>query len=108
VGDPHPSNPTPQAWFNTAAFAAPASFTFGSAGRNILRTGTAEDFDLSFFREDRITERIKSQFRMEAFNAFNHPTFGIPQTTFTSPTFGVVSTTIGNARQVQLGLKVIF
>ena len=108
VGNPNLSNPTPQQWFNTAAFASPAQYTFGTAGRNILRTQASQDFDLSLFREDKVTERIKLQFRVEAFNALNHPVFGIPQTTFTSPTFGVVSTTIGNARQIQLGLKMIF
>ena len=38
VGDPNlPTDErTVSRWFNTAAFAAPPSFTFGSAGRNIV------------------------------------------------------------------------
>src|SRR5439155_14061601 len=36
VGNPHVSNPGPDAWFNTSAFALPPYGTFGTAGRNIL------------------------------------------------------------------------
>ena len=36
TGNPHLTNPTPEAWFNTAAYAVPRQFTFGSSGRNQL------------------------------------------------------------------------
>jgi hypothetical protein len=108
VGNPRLDNPRPEAWFNKAAFAQPRQFTFGSAGRNILRSDSLQNFDLSLFREDRLTERVKLQLRAELFNAFNHPTFGIPQNVFTSPQFGQASGTASTARQVQLGLKLIF
>jgi len=48
------------------------------------------------------------QFRAEAFNILNHPTFGTPQGLITSPTFGAVSSTVSTARQIQLGLKLVF
>ncbi|WP_321477961.1 TonB-dependent receptor [uncultured Paludibaculum sp.] len=108
VGDPHLANPTPEAWFSKSAYASPATYTFGTSGRNQLRTDGFENLDLSLFREDRITERVHAQLRVEMFNLLNHPTFGIPQTTFTSPQFGRVSSTISTARQIQLGLKVMF
>ena len=38
VGNPNLSNPTPQKWFNTAAFSLQPFGTFGNAGRNLLRT----------------------------------------------------------------------
>ena len=31
------------------------------------------------------------QFRAEMFNAFNHPNFGLPGTTFGAPTFGIIN-----------------
>ena len=62
-----------------APFASPAQFTYGTAGRNILRTDSQQNFDFGVFREDQISERVKTQFRAEFFNVFNHPTFGIPQ-----------------------------
>jgi hypothetical protein len=108
VGDPTLANPRPEMWFNTAAFASPAQYTFGSSGRNILTSDGLVNFDLSLFREDRIREAMRLQFRAELFNAFNHPTFGTPVALFTSPQFGRVTSTVSTARQIQLGLKLIF
>jgi hypothetical protein len=108
IGDPHLDNPTPAMWFDRFAFRTPAQFTFGSAGRNLLRSDSVRDLAISLFREDRITERIKLQFRAESFNIVNHPNFAIPQATITSPVFAAVSNTITNSRQIQLGLKLLF
>jgi hypothetical protein len=84
------------------------STRFGDGGRNILRPQSLKDLDLSLFREDTLTERIKVQFRAEFFNILNHPSFDVPQATITSPVFAAVSGTANSARQVQLGLKVLF
>jgi hypothetical protein len=108
VGDPKLDNPSPEAWFNKSAFASPRQFNFGSAGRNILRSDALQNVDLSLFRQDRITERFTLQFRVESFNLMNHPTFGIPQTVFTNVQFGRVAGTESTARQIQLGLKLLF
>jgi len=108
IGNPHLDNPAPARWFNTNAFRAPAQYTFGSAGRNVLRSDSFQDFALSLFREDRLTERIRLQFRAESFNLINHPSFGVPQTTITSSLFAAVGGTASNARQIQLGLKLLF
>jgi hypothetical protein len=90
------------------AYASPAAFHFGTSGRNQLRTQSLRNVDFSLFREDALGEHVKSQFRVESFNILNTPTFGIPQTTFTNPNFGRVSSTVSTARQIQLGLKLIF
>lgn len=108
VGDWHVANPRPEAWFNKSAFAAPRAFTYGTAGRNILRSDSLRNFDISLFREDKLTERFKLQFRAESFNTVNHPTFGQPQALVTSPLFGQVTGTASTARQIQLGLKLLF
>jgi len=108
VGDAHLSNPTPSLWFNKSAYAVPKSFTFGSSGRNQLRSDGYQNLDFSLFREDALTERVRMQFRVEAFNILNHPSFGIPQSLITSPSFGQVSSTVSTARQIQLGLKINF
>jgi hypothetical protein len=108
VGDWRVANPRPEAWFNKAAFAAPPAFTYGTAGRNILRSDALQNFDLSLFREDKITERMKLQFRVESFNLANHPTFGVPGSAVPTPLFGQVTSTASTARQVQLGLKLLF
>ena len=108
VGDAHLANPSATQWFNKAAFVAPPQYTFGTAGRNILRAQSLKGLDLSLFREDAVTERIKLQFRAEFFNILNHPTFDVPQAMITSPVFAAVSGTATSARQMQLGLKVLF
>jgi outer membrane receptor protein involved in Fe transport len=108
IGNPHLDNPTPAAWFNTMAYAVPRQYTFGSSGRNQLRSDGYQVVDLSLYREDSLTERLRMQFRAECFNIFNHPAFGLPQTLITDPNFGKVSDTTSKARQIQLALKFIF
>ena len=110
VGDPEISNPTVQRWFNTAAFAAPARFTYGNAGRHILRADGISTFDLSVFRDFTLPfrEGMKMQFRAEAFNAFNHADFNIPVSNLSNSNFGQVQGTSTTERQFQLGLKFIF
>jgi hypothetical protein len=110
VGNPALSNPTPDLWFNRAAFAAPAQYTFGNLGRNALRSDGVVNFDLSVFRRFPLHESVNLEFRAEAFNAFNHPDFGIPTRNLSSPNFGrVLNLAAGTApRQLQLGLKLLF
>jgi len=69
VGDPELLEPTAGRWFNTSAFAVPPRFTFGSAGRNLLRADGAANFDLSLFRRIALGETKNIEFRIEAFNA---------------------------------------
>lgn len=71
IGDPHLSHPTRAEWFNTNAFAAPAAYTFGTEGRNDLRGDPFQNVDLSLFKNFRMGNFGKLQFRAEAFNAFN-------------------------------------
>jgi len=63
--------------FNPAAFAAPTGLTFGNAGRNFLNNPHRLNFDLSMFKNFKVTERGTVEFRMEAFNVFNHTQFRI-------------------------------
>ncbi len=108
VGEPALAHPSPQKWFNTGAFASPAVYTFGTSGRNQLRTQAYRDLDLSLFRQDQITERIRTELRVETFNLTNTPTFGVPNSSFNSPAFGVINGTVSTARQIQVGFKILF
>ena len=83
--------PSPGYWFNTAAFAAPASYTFGNFGRDVLRADYTRNFDLSIFRQFRLTESKRLEFRTEAFNTFNTPVFSAPTATFGNANFGKVT-----------------
>ena len=107
VGDWKVSTPTWGAWFNKAAFAAPAQFTFGNAGRNILRSDAAHRFDMSVFRNFHITEKQYVEIRAEGYNVFNTVTYGDPVAEFTNVNFGKVLSAAA-ARSLRLGAKIVF
>ena len=71
-------------WFNTACFAAPANFTFGSEPRvdPRLRSDGVNNFDFAVFKKVLFDpyERIGVEFRMEVFNLFNRTQFAPPNT----------------------------
>jgi hypothetical protein len=114
-GDPKLSANRPTAqklerWFNPSVFSQPQPFTFGNAPRVLpaVRIDGTANFDLSFFKNFRISERGQLQFRAEFFNAFNTPDFGMPGTNFGAANFGIVTAQDTSPRQVQFGLKLIF
>jgi hypothetical protein len=96
-------------WLNPAAFALPTGYAYGNVGRNTARSPGLDNWDLSGFKDFKLTERpLTLQFRAELFNGLNHPNFGLPGRTFQTPQFGVISTTVTNSRDVQFALKFIF
>ncbi len=108
VGNPNLSNPTPNLWFNPNAFAVPPLYSYGNAGRNILRGPHYVDTDFSLFRTFPIRERLKLQFRAEFFNIFNHPNFSNPSATLGNANFGVVTSQAGNPRLIQGALRLSY
>jgi hypothetical protein len=92
-------------WFNTAAFAAPATGTFGNAGRNILTGPGFNSVDAALSRRFALPRGVDVQVRAEMFNLLNHANFLLPNRTVDSPLFGTISTA-GAARQGQIGVKV--
>jgi hypothetical protein len=64
---------------NPAAFSLPTTIRQGNEGRNDIRGFDLVQFDLSIARAFPLTERIKLQFRADAFNILNHPNFTNPQ-----------------------------
>jgi outer membrane receptor protein involved in Fe transport len=108
VGNHKLANPSPAEWFSRAAFAVPPLYTFGNLGRGRLRADWTRNFDLSVFRQFRIRESARVEFRAEAFNAFNTPVFSVPIEEYLNPNFGRVLGTRLRPRQLQLGLKVVF
>jgi len=107
VGDWQLSDPTVQEWFNTAAFVKNAKYTYGNAGRNILRGPGLVNLDLAAHKQFRISERFSAQLRFESFNATNTPALGAPNTVVGSKVFGQISSA-GTPRDNQIGLKILF
>jgi hypothetical protein len=109
VGDPGLASGerTLNRWFDTDAFAQPATFTFGNSGRGVLRGDGLVNVDLSLARNITLGSTRSLQLRVELFNAFNHPDFGLPGHVFGAPDFGVVSSST-SGRTMQLGLRLVF
>jgi len=99
---------TANQWFNTAAFAQPAPYTFGNTGRTILDGPGTIGCDIAEMKMFPITERQHLQFRAEAFNFINHPFFHYPSNNVSSSNFGVITGTSGDSREIQFVLKYIF
>ncbi len=107
VGNPKAGRTATQ-WFNPAAFAIPATFVPGNAGRNSIEQPGYQNWDTSLFKTLPIHERANFQLRFEAFNVFNHTEFGNANTTL-GPGFGSISSVRGgSARIVQLGGRFTF
>ncbi len=62
---------------NPAAFAAPQGLTLGNAGRNYFTNPGRTNFDMSLLKTWRVLGERSLQFRVEAFNVFNHTQFAI-------------------------------
>jgi hypothetical protein len=96
-------------WFNTAAFAAAAPFTFGNDSRTEpnLRNPGVTDLDLSLSRYQPIKDRMTLQFRADLYNSTNHVNFNTPQGTLTAANFGQITSALAG-RSVTLSLRLAF
>ena len=93
--------------YDASAFAMPAQFTFGSAGRNILRGPKNVSTDLSLMKNFGLGGNARFQVRVEMYNVFNNVNYGNPNASFGSAAFGQI-TGAGSMRQIQLGGKLLF
>jgi outer membrane receptor protein involved in Fe transport len=81
---------------NPNAFAVPQA-GIGTAPRNFVQGFDAWQMDVAVRREFPIGERVKLQFRAEAYNVFNHPNFGLINANFGEATFGQATATLANS-----------
>jgi hypothetical protein len=96
--------------YDPSAFAMPAQFTFGNAGRNILRGPKWVQTDLSLAKTVALAQTVRVEFHIDIFNAFNNVNFANPNSTFGSTSFGRISAlaTGANMRQMQLGARFLW
>lgn len=104
-------NPTIHKWFDTAAFAPPAPYTYGNSGRDILRGPGFWDNDLmlakAFSFRTPLNEETQLQFRSEFYNAFNKPNFRRPQSTVGTSGIGTITSAM-SPRSIQFALRLTF
>ena len=67
-----------------------------------------DNWDLSIIKNTRINEKMNVQIRGEFLNAMNTPFFNVPNTDQYSTAFGTITSTLGYARRIQLGIKLIY
>lgn len=97
-------------YFDATAFAVPANFTFGNAGRNSLIGPPELGFDASIEKKTAVTDSTAFLLRLDAFNAPNHPNFGNPSANISTSSAGLITATNSNQanRVLQLGGKFTF
>jgi hypothetical protein len=123
VGTGYMANPTPSRWYDPAAFIEAPAGTFGNLGRNALTTPHFQSIDFAVHKQFHVPtgETHVVQFRAEAFNVLNHPSWGAPSGNILAGAafpgaaanaahqgFGVISSTSIPMRQLQLALKYLF
>ena len=118
-GQIYPDNQSRLEFFNPLVFGRPLDGQFGNLGRNALVGPGINQWDISVYKNTRITERVQAQIRVETFNTFNHTQWagintGIsaanPGTAVSTGTIGTSGqiTTTRDPRNIQLGVKVLF
>ncbi|MFB3828984.1 MAG: carboxypeptidase regulatory-like domain-containing protein [Bryobacteraceae bacterium] len=102
-------NPTPERWFDISAFPIVPlnSFRFGNSGRNILEGPGMVVFNLALMKNFRTGELGSLQFRLEGFNATNHPNLRLPDRNVNTVTAAVIDAA-APARVFQAGLRFEF
>ncbi len=132
LGDPLKDIPAGR-YFNPFAFGDPSRVAsierdnpnlYGTAGRGILRGPNFRPINLSLIRNFQLRERMRAQFRVEAFNLLNQPNFDVPDFTIETPIFdetkpkderlrlapntGALTRILGQMRELQVALRITF
>jgi len=112
------SERTPSRWFNPAAFVAPPATCgpahnaacMGTAGRNILIGPGINVVDASLMKSFPVFgESRRLTFRLELFNAFNHPNYALPDANISNVnTVGSISSLVKDQREAQFAVRFDF
>ena len=116
VGKPHRNHA--KGWINNyftnpQVFQLPPLYALGNAPRSLGAVRTPYNFNtdlsiLKVFPLESLRKGASIEFRLEASNAFNHPTFGQPAADVDDPLFGQITYTSSQPRKGQGGLKITF
>ena len=102
-----------QYFANPQVFSVPNPFALGTAPRTIpwVRTQGTDNANLSVSKTlalSKIREGLAVQYRLEAFNALNHPEFAAPSMLYNSSAFGATTGQANLPRQLQMAIRVTF
>ena len=109
IGDWKPSNQSIDNWIDISAFQQAAPGTWGNCPVGVARAPGYTNMDMTIGKRFYVASQRYLEFKLEAFNVFNHPNMGTPGRNIADAnTFGKITGTIGNPRIVELGLKFYF
>jgi len=109
VGDWKPADQSINQWLDITAFEAVPLGTFGNCPVGVARAPGYVNLDLMLAKRIDVAGTRYGEFRIEAFNALNHPSFGPPGRDISAPAqFGIITNTISAPRVVELVFKFYF
>jgi hypothetical protein len=96
-------------WMTPDGFQAATSGTFGNERRNQFRGPSWKSFDMSLARTFQVSDRFGATLRWDVFNIFDTVNLGLPNRNLSSSsTFGTITSLAGDARVMQLSVRVAF
>jgi hypothetical protein len=109
VGNPVPADQNTEHWLDINAFSRVPRGTWGNCGVGVARAPGYKNLDAVLAKRFSTGGDRYFEFRAEAFNLTNTPSFGPPARDINAPnTFGIITTTVSTARTVELVLKFYF
>ena len=114
VGDPFAGRTQPDRYWNASAFDFPRDAqgnrirVVGNAGRNTYQQPGLNNWDLSMFKNFRMTEELHHPVPLGDVQYLEPHAVRQRQLNTQSATFGAITSTRVTARRMQLGLKVIW
>ena len=98
-------------WFDPGpggAFVAPPADRFGNSAPRIVRGPGRNNWNAALIKTFPVWgDRVRMNFRAEAFNLFNHAQFNNPNMVASDRNFGTITSAV-DGRNLQLGLKLEF
>jgi hypothetical protein len=107
----------PDRWFDPSAFVLQPQGTLGNSPRGAFRGPDMRTVDLAAVKRVGLGRDARAELRFEVFNVFNRANFGNPtlvafagasQNEAPLASFGRIRSTVTSARQMQLGIRVLF
>jgi hypothetical protein len=109
IGDPVPSDQNINHWLDINAFSRAPKGTWGNCGVGVARAPGYQNIDAVLAKQFKTGGDRYFEFRAEAFNLLNHPSFGPPARDINAPnTFGTITSTVSTARVMELVFKFYF
>jgi hypothetical protein len=109
IGDPVPGDQSITHWLDINAFQRAARGTFGNCPVGVARAPGYNNVDAVLSKQFKAGGPRYFEFRAEAFNLLNHPSFGPPGRDINSPnTFGLITSTVSSSRKMELVFKFFF